>query len=137
MRTVFADTLFWIALIRPRDSWRNETREALRKIGEARLLTTDEVLSEFLTAISSAGPILRQKAVETVHFLHNSKKINIIPQSRDSFLRAMSRYSARSDKAYSLTDCASMNAMDENGVREILTNDHHFEQEGYLVLINR
>jgi hypothetical protein len=28
-----------------------------------------------------------------------------------------------------------MNVMDARGIREILTNDHHFEQEGFVVLI--
>jgi hypothetical protein len=37
----------------------------------------------------------------------------------------------------SLTDCSSMNAMDAQGIREVLTNDHHFEQDGYVVLIRR
>jgi predicted nucleic acid-binding protein len=30
-----------------------------------------------------------------------------------------------------------MNAMDAEGIREVLTNDHHFEQEGYTILIRR
>jgi predicted nucleic acid-binding protein len=30
-----------------------------------------------------------------------------------------------------------MNTMDAKGIREILTNDHHFEQEGYVLLIKR
>jgi hypothetical protein len=28
-----------------------------------------------------------------------------------------------------------MNAMDAAGIRDVLTNDHHFEQDGYRVLI--
>lgn len=30
-----------------------------------------------------------------------------------------------------------MNVMDDRGIREALTNDHNFEQEGYTVLIRR
>jgi len=30
-----------------------------------------------------------------------------------------------------------MNAMDAVGTRDILSNDHHFEQEGYNVLIKK
>jgi predicted nucleic acid-binding protein len=39
------------------------------------------------------------------------------------------------DKAYSLTDCISMNAMRERGLTDILTNDHHFTQEGFHILL--
>ena len=29
-----------------------------------------------------------------------------------------------------------MNAMDAEGITDVLTNDHHFEQEGYKILIH-
>jgi predicted nucleic acid-binding protein len=59
----------------------------------------------------------------------------VVPQSRESFLRALGRYEERRDKQYSLTDCVSMNVMDSEGILTVLTNDHHFEQEGFVVLI--
>ena len=61
--------------------------------------------------------------------------MKVLPQSRDSFLRAMDRFSNRPDKQYSLTDCSSMNAMDAEGIEDVLTNDRHFQQEGFNVLI--
>ncbi len=135
MKRVFEDTLFWIARAQPRDPWRRAAREALQQLGDVRLVTTDEVLHEFLNALSGGGPLLRRKAVETVRLLLRSPTATVLAQSRDSFLRALDRYAARGDKSYSLTDCASINAMDIEGIHEILTNDHHFEQEGYAVLI--
>jgi predicted nucleic acid-binding protein len=41
------------------------------------------------------------------------------------------------NKEYSLTDCISINAMKSESIEEILTNDHHFGQEGFRVLIKR
>ena len=29
-----------------------------------------------------------------------------------------------------------MNAMDAEGITDVLTHDHHFEQEGYKILIH-
>ncbi len=43
-------------------------------------------------------------------------------------------YEARSDKGYSLTDCRSMNALRDLGISDVLTNDHHFTQEGFSIL---
>jgi len=40
----------------------------------------------------------------------------------------------RLDKGYSLTDCRSMAALRALGVSEVLTNDHHFTQEGFTIL---
>jgi predicted nucleic acid-binding protein len=45
-------------------------------------------------------------------------------------------YEQRPDKAYSLTDCISMQVMRREGLTEVLTNDHHFIQEGFRVLFS-
>ena len=43
----------------------------------------------------------------------------------------------RPDKGYSLVDCISMGTMKKLGIRQVLTNDHHFEQEGFAILISK
>ena len=43
-------------------------------------------------------------------------------------------YAARPDKGYSLADCISMQTMRKEGLTEVLTNDRHFEQEGFRAL---
>jgi predicted nucleic acid-binding protein len=48
--------------------------------------------------------------------------------------RALYLYSLRVDKAYSLVDCMSMVVMQDRGITHVLTNDHHFRQEGFTVL---
>ncbi len=137
MTEVFSDTLYWLALVRPGDSWRGPAERARTTLGLARLVTTDEILAEFLAAVSAGGPLLWRKAVETVRMLLTNPDVTVVAQSRDSFIRALGRYAQREDKEYSLTDCSAMNAMDAAGIRDILTNDHHFEQEGYNVLIQK
>jgi predicted nucleic acid-binding protein len=57
------------------------------------------------------------------------------PQSRATFLAGLALFEARPDKGYSLTDCVSMETMRQNGIREILTHDHHFTQEGFTILL--
>jgi predicted nucleic acid-binding protein len=60
--------------------------------------------------------------------------MTVIPQSHASFLDALAFYASRLDKQYSLTDCVSMQAMRREGLTEVLTNDHHFTQEGFQIL---
>jgi predicted nucleic acid-binding protein len=43
-------------------------------------------------------------------------------------------YASRADKGYSLTDCISMQTMRRQGLTTVLTNDKHFEQEGFHTL---
>ena len=49
-------------------------------------------------------------------------------------MRALDLYSQRPDKEYSLVDCMSMVLMRERGITHVLTNDHHFRQEGFTVV---
>lgn len=39
------------------------------------------------------------------------------------------------DKGYSLVDCISMTTMRRHGILKILTNEHHFMQEGFNVIL--
>lgn len=136
MRKVFADTLYWVAIVKPGDPYESAAKEARKTIEPCIVVTTDEVLYEFVTALAK-GATLRKKAVQIVRQLLNQANVKVVMQSRSSFLRALDRFGSRSDKEYSLTDCSSMNVMDAEGIRDVLTNDHHFEQEGYNVLIRK
>ena len=60
--------------------------------------------------------------------------MRVIPQSRKSFRASLDLYRARPDKRYSLVDCISMQTTHEEGLAEVLTNDRHFEQEGFRAL---
>lgn len=136
MKKVFVDTVYWIANANPKDQWRQAAEDAREQLGNARLVTTEEVLTEFLTALSKR-PRLRDIAVRVVRGILGNPNVRVIPQSRDSFQKGLRRYEERPDKGYSLQDCISMNAMDSESITEILTNDRHFEQDGYTVLMKR
>jgi predicted nucleic acid-binding protein len=60
--------------------------------------------------------------------------VGVLPQTRADFDAALALYEARPDKGYSLTDCRSMLALQALSVNEVLTNDHHFTQEGFTIL---
>jgi len=137
MNTVFADTDYWIATAVPNDQWAEAAKRARESLGDVRLLTTDEVLSDFLAALSAGAENVRRKAVQMVRAILGNPNVKVLPQTRDSFLKGMELYEERPDKSYSLTDCISMNAMRAEWLTEILTHDHHFAQEGCQALISR
>lgn len=124
-------------MFRSDDQWREAALQAQQGLGDVAIITTDEVLTEFLTAVSTAGSKSREAASEAVANMLANPDITVIPQSRDSFLEGVQRYRNRLDKSYSLQDCISMNVMESEGITDILTSDHHFEQEGFNVLMKR
>lgn len=135
MKAVFADTLYWYGLANPRDQWHRPAVQARVQLGDILLVTTEEVLTEFLAAMSGGGEFLRRTGVEMVQTIFADRTTQVVPQTHFSFLRGLELYAKRLDKTYSLTDCISMNTMREGGIADILTNDHHFTQEGFHVLI--
>ena len=133
VKAVFADTFYWVALTNPDDTRYRDAVAFDKVLANATIYTTDEVLVEFMTCCS-ADPWQRGRAAATVRRLLEKPEIRVIPQSRESFLAGLDLYQARPDKGYSLTDCISMRTMRREGITEVLTNDRHFEQEGFRAL---
>jgi uncharacterized protein len=92
-------------------------------------------MAEFLDFFSELGVRGRQAAAQFVRSTLRHPRVKVAPQSRESFLAALALYEHRLDKGYSVTDCAAMIAMRDHAVTEALTNDHHFEQEGFTILL--
>lgn len=135
MRTVFADTAYWVALANPKDRLHGNAVSLKEELSGARRCTTEEVLTEFLTMFSSWGKWMREIAVLMVLEIERDPNVLVIPQSSNSFREGVRLYRERPDKQYSLQDCISMNTMRSRGIAEVLTSDRHFEQEGFTVLM--
>lgn len=133
MRPVFADTFYWIALTNPADMHAQEAVRFDDLLSGGNVYTTEEVLAELLTFFA-ADTWLRSRAVETAREILSDGTVRVIPQSHQSFLAGFDLYASRPDKGYSLTDCVSMQTMRSEGLSDVLTNDRHFEQEGFRTL---
>lgn len=133
MKLVFADTFYWIALADYTDNSHKRALALTAELASCKIVTTDEVLTEYLNFFADSEPSRRQ-VMQSVRGILGSPAISVIPQSRQSFLSACDLYEARMDKGYSLTDCISMQTMRRAGLSEVLTSDRHFEQEGFRAL---
>lgn len=134
MREVFADTFYWVAIANPNDEWHSKAIELSKSLGQTRIVTSDEVLIEFLTQLGSYGQPLRTKAAQLVRSIFQNPNTRVMPQTRNSFNVGLKLYEERPDKEYSLTDCISMTAMKNEKLSDVLTHDKHFTQEGFNAL---
>jgi predicted nucleic acid-binding protein len=132
----FADTFYWIALTNPRGTAHGQVVRLTARLARHSVITTDEVLTEFL-AFCSSNQRLRRQGGLAVERLMNDPDIHVVPQSRGTFLAGLKLYNGRPDKEYSLTDCISMEPMRREGWTEVLTTDKHFEQEGFRALFRK
>lgn len=135
MKTVFADTLYWVALINPKDQWHARVLAVSNSLTQAHLMTTDEVLIEVLNFYAEQGSHARQRATAKVRAIIRNTNVEVIAQTHDQFLDGLALYETRQDKGYSLTDCISMNVMRAHNLSDALTHDDHFRQEGFTILL--
>jgi len=134
MTAIFADTFYWVALADFADSSHQRALALTAEMAASHIITTDEVLTEYLSFFSTAQSQFPREAAESVERLLASSVVRVIPQTRESFLNGLQLYRTRLDKRYSLVDCISMQTMRKEGLMEVLTNDRHFEQEGFRAL---
>jgi uncharacterized protein len=106
VKLVFADTVYWLAIFVPGDAWAGAARAA--DCSDASLVTTEEVLGEFLTAVSAHGDHARRLACRLVREILEDPGIEVVAQSHESFLAGLALYERRPDKDYSLADCISI-----------------------------
>jgi predicted nucleic acid-binding protein len=134
MSAIFADTFYWVALTNIQDSAHEKANAFTVPVAPLAICTTEEVLTEYLNYFAAWGLQLRGKAALNVQNIMKSRTVEVVPQTTSSFLAGLDLYRARFDKGYSLTDCISMQTMRRRSIAEILTNDRHFEQEGFRAL---
>jgi predicted nucleic acid-binding protein len=90
---------------------------------------------ELVNALSD--PADRAKVHAAVAEIRSSENWEMVEGSRLLFSETVLFHRRRSDKHWSLTDCASFIVMQERGVSSALAHDRHFEQAGFEALLRR
>ena len=129
----FADTFFFLALRNPRDGAHERATAITLQYPKRKLVTTAWVLAEVADAL--AAPANRQGFGQLLDLLRANAMVTIISPDSVLFDRGVALYRGRHDKDWSLTDCISFVVMQEHGLSDALTGDHHFEQAGFSALL--
>lgn len=135
MRTVFADTGYWVALLNPHDELHDKAIELSKSLNPVHIVTSEMVLTEVLNDFSKRGEYLRQVATELIDNINSHPNITVISQTSQQFQQGLELYKNRSDKNWSITDCVSFNIMRHMSIHEALAYDKHFEQAGFRALL--
>ena len=109
--------------------------QAGRTLRGATIITSEEILTEFLAHFSGQGQLVREGATRYAERILGNPSIIVRPQTHQSILDGFALDKARPEKAYSLTDCIAMEAMRQEGISDTLTHDNHITQEGFTVLL--
>ncbi|CAN5343003.1 hypothetical protein BH20ACI1_BH20ACI1_03590 [soil metagenome] len=134
---VFVDTAARIGLLLTGDELHEQATETIRKLRrqDARLITTEAILTEFLNALSAVK--FRAKAIAFVDALRTLANVEIILNNVELFEKGLNLYRERTDKNWSLTDCGSFVVMREREINTAFTSDKHFRQAGFVRLLEK
>jgi uncharacterized protein len=132
MKTVFADTSFYIALLNQRDE---HHRQACQFADEhpGNFVTSAWIITELADYLCNTAN--RSLFLSMYGDLRGDARVTIVPFSTDLFEEGIKLYSAREDKDWSLTDCVSFLIMERLQLHEAAAADHHFVQAGFVALL--
>ena len=132
MKTVFADTYYFIALLNPQDPAHSRASDFSRA-SRARLLSTAWVFTELADGLART-PDRHLFRLVWDDFARHARHRLVWPDE-SLYRQGVDLYDSRPDKQWSLTDCISFVVMEQHGVGEALTGDHHYEQAGFVALL--
>ena len=84
------------------------------------------IAGELVLIFVAVSFIVGMKASPQVHIVH-------INQALDA--QAWQLFIDRTDKEWTLVDCTSFVVMQQLGLSEAFTTDHHFEEAGFVTLL--
>lgn len=128
----FVDTHFIVALTNERDAHHRAALALADELEGQPLLTTTAVLLEIGNALARGG---KRRAIQVLDELMASEELTVVQLSGALFDQAYDLYRKHRDKDWGLVDCVSFVVMEDEGIREALTNDRHFEQAGFKSLL--
>lgn len=125
---VFLDTSAIYALINKKDPSHKKVEDFLKNFTGS-LFVTNYVFDEIITLIRAR--LGHEKAVFVGNILLKSPQIEKIWVTPDDEKKAWELFVSRSDKSYSFTDCTSFVVIKRIKIKNCLTLDSHFRQEGF------
>ena len=136
MTKVFADTSGWASFFIKTDPYHAEAVKlmTLWQQRNLRVVTTNYVLSE-LVSLFTRYRITRADALHYIKAIHSDALVEIIHVDLSLDKKAWERLGNRLDKEWSLVDAVSFLVMENRGITEALTTDHHFEQARFVQLL--
>jgi uncharacterized protein len=131
MKRLFLDTGFLIALDAADDQQHKAALAYWKSLGKSLpvLVITSYVFDEVVTFFNSR--YRHATALEIGHIMLESPSVKMVHIDEALFYESWRYFIQRSDKSYSLTDCASFIVMKRIRIRTALTFDKHFTQAGF------
>ncbi len=129
---ILIDTSYLIAMIDPADELHRRALKWARR-APGSFVVHQLIVVELLNYFS--GTSLRVESHRRLEAVLSQPLVEYLPVDSMLHEAAVAFHRRRPDKAWSLTDCVSFVIMQDRGIAQALTFDHHFEQAGFEALL--
>jgi predicted nucleic acid-binding protein len=137
MIELFVDTSGWASWADRSQIHHPSARDALDQVwargGIA--VTTNWVLVELTALMNRPLHIPRSEQIRFLGDLLDDPSVLVLSIDPSLELSSWTLWKSRSDKDWSMVDCASFVVMHQRGLADALTADRHFEQAGFRRLL--
>ncbi len=132
---ISVDSFAWIAAINKSDEYHEITLKTIEEFlnRSTKFITTNYIIVETINSLSKIE--FRKAVIEFIDKLQKSPSVRIIKITDEIYEKAWSLYKQRNDKNWGITDCTSFEVMKMFNIKKAFTNDKHFEQAGYSVVL--
>ena len=137
LNKVFIDTSGWAELFVSSESYHQQAKAWFAKARKQKIemVTSNYVVAELVALLNSPLRVPRSQLFQYVDAVKTASYVNVIYIDAAIETAAWSLLKNRADKTWSLVDATSFIIMQQLGVQEALTTDHHFEQAGFIRLL--
>lgn len=133
----FVDTSGWAELTDHTLRWHAAAVQTANEMWQqgGRAVTTNLVLIELTALLTSPLRMPKSRQIQLLDRLRGDPGIEIVAIDSALEAAAWTLWKSRIDKTWTLVDCASFVVMQQRGLTEAITSDHHFEQAGFVRLL--
>lgn len=133
MTEIFADTSGLLLYFDAGQTGHQTALEIARRhmIGRGKFVTTNYVLTELVALFMSRTRLTRPQICAAIESLQRSAFFEIVHITPELHQQAWQLLQSRPDKNWSWVDAASFVVMQNRGLSQAFTTDHHFEQAGF------
>jgi predicted nucleic acid-binding protein len=137
MPDIFADTAGWGHLVDATQAYHHHAATIYRGARQQgrTFITTNYILTELVALLMSPLHIPHTQIVAFITGLKASPYVDIVHVDPTLDAQAWQLFTERLDKEWSLVDCVSFVVMQQYGLHDAFTTDHHFEQAGFICLL--
>lgn len=137
MNEVFVDTSGWASFFIRTEPHYAKAVELMTRWREQnwRVVTTNYILSELVALFTRPLRVPRSMILNCIQTIRSQIWVEVVHIDPSLDEAAWQLFGNRLDKEWSLVDCASFVVMQQRGLTDALTADHHFEQEGFVRLL--